>query len=141
MSAYIPTELHRQVAKLARGFCAYCHSAERMMGVTFEIDHIIPESSGGLTVLDNLCFACPVCNRYKAKRLFALDPITQQAVALFHPLREIWTHHFKWVENDCQLLGQTPTGRATIVALHMNREAIVQLRQYWIVLGVHPPTF
>jgi HNH endonuclease len=141
MSAYIPTELHRQVAELARGFCAYCRSAERMMGVTFEIDHITPKSSGGLTMLDNLCFACPMCNRYKTKRLLAIDPITQEAVALFHPVREVWNDHFKWIENGSQLLGLTPTGRATIVALRMNRDAIVQLRQYWIALGVHPPTF
>lgn len=29
------------------------------MGVTFEVDHIIPRQVGGATQLDNLCFSCP----------------------------------------------------------------------------------
>lgn len=140
MSAYISAELRRQVSERANGCCAYCRSAERLMGVTFEIDHIVPEASGGATALGNLCYACPMCNRYKTKRAHAVDPLTQQSVALFHPLREEWEHHFEWIENSSQLLGLTTTGRATIVALRMNRAALVQLRQYWVVLGLHPPS-
>jgi len=141
MSAYIPVELRRQVADRAKNCCAYCRSAERLMGVTFEIDHIIPESSGGNTDIENLCLSCPVCNRFKTNRLLATDPVTQDLVSLFHPLRELWHHHFQWTENASQLLGLTPSGRATIVALRMNREAIIQLRRYWVALGLHPPTY
>lgn len=139
MSAYIPVELRRQVAERAKGYCAYCRSAEHLMGITFEVDHIIPEASGGRTVLENLCLSCPVCNRAKAKRLLATDPVTQQLVSLFHPLQEEWHDHFQWIENGNQLLGLTPSGRATINALRMNRDAIIQLRHYWGILGLHPP--
>ena len=140
MSVYIPVELRRQVAERAKGYCAYCRSAEHLMGITFEVDHIIPEASGGRTVLENLCLSCPVCNRAKAKRLLATDPVTQELVPLFHPLHEEWNHHFQWIENGNQLLGLTPSGRATINALRMNRDAIIQLRHYWGILGLHPPS-
>lgn len=140
MSAYIPVELRRQVAESAKGYCAYCRSAEHLMGITFEVDHIIPEASGGRTVLENLCLSCPVCNRAKAKRLLATDPVTQELVPLFHPLQEEWHDHFQWIENSNQLLGLTPSGRATINALRMNRDAIIQLRHYWGILGLHPPS-
>ena len=140
MSAYIPVELRRQVADRAKGYCAYCRSSEHLMGVTFEVDHIIPEASGGRTVLENLCLSCPVCNRSKAQRLLVADPVTQELVPLFHPVDEEWHHHFQWTENGSQLLGLTPTGRATIVALRMNREAIIQLRRYWTILGLYPPS-
>ena len=140
MSAYIPVELRRQVADRAKGYCAYCRSAEHLMDVTFEVDHIIPEASGGRTVLENLCLSCPVCNRSKARRLLATDPVTQEFVPLFHPIDEEWHRHFEWTANGNQLLGLTPTGRATIVALRMNREAIIQLRRYWGILGLHPPS-
>jgi hypothetical protein len=139
MAAYIPIEIRRQVADRANGYCAYCRCAERLMGVTFEIDHIIPESHGGSTDLENLCLSCPMCNRFKTNRLLVLDPITQELVPLFHPLREEWNTHFQWIDNNCRLLGLSPTGRATIETLRMNRSAIVQLRQYWVTLELHPP--
>lgn len=139
MSGYIPVELRRQVADRAKGYCAYCRSAEHLMGVTFEVDHIIPDASGGRTVLENLCLSCPVCNRAKAQRLLVTDPLTQELVPLFHPVADEWHRHFQWTENGNQLLGLTPIGRATIVALRMNREAIIQLRSYWNILGLHPP--
>lgn len=139
MSGYIPVELRRQVADRAKGYCAYCCSAEHLMGVTFEVDHIIPEASGRRTVLENLCLSCPVCNRAKAQRLLAIDPVTQEHVPLFHPVDEEWHRHFQWSEKGNQLMGLTPIGRATTVALRMNREAIIQLRSYWGILGLHPP--
>jgi len=41
------------------------------MGVTFEIDHIIPLADGGKNQDQNLCLSCPTCNRYKAARTTA----------------------------------------------------------------------
>lgn len=34
------------------------------MGVTFEVDHIVPAAGGGKTRLSNLCLCCPTCNRH-----------------------------------------------------------------------------
>lgn len=37
--------------------------------ISFEIDHIIPESMGGLAVPENLRLLCRGCNRRKGNRL------------------------------------------------------------------------
>jgi 5-methylcytosine-specific restriction endonuclease McrA len=139
MSSALPAQLREQVLARAAGRCAYCQSAEEWMGIAFEIDHIIPQSVGGKTSLDNLCLSCPTCNRHKAARLTAQDPISQDQVPLFHPLKQAWNHHFAWSDDGTRVIGLTPTGRATIQALRMNRPAIVQLRRYWVALNTHPP--
>jgi hypothetical protein len=107
-----------------------------MMGVAFEIDHIIPSSAGGRAKFDNLCLSCPTCNRHKAKRLSARDPLSGRVVALFHPTRDIWSHHFAWSADRVRILGLTPTGRATAEALRFNRPAMTLLRHYWRATGV-----
>ena len=64
---------------------AYCHSPESLAVTPFEIDHIVPRRAGGRTELDNLCLACPECNRHKYTRQTAVDPQTNQEASLFHP--------------------------------------------------------
>lgn len=75
----------------------------------FEIEHIIPRSAGGRTVLDNLCLACPTCNRFKADRQLVPDPVTQHAVPVFHPQRQKWQEHFAWSEDAAEINGQVTT--------------------------------
>lgn len=138
MSTYIPVSLRQQILALEQGYCAYCQSPEALMGVTFEIEHIVPLSAGGETVLTNLCLSCPTCNRYKVTHLTAYDPESKTEIPLFHPRQQIWTAHFIWNADAIEMLGLTPTGRATIVALHSNRPVMRQLRQYWRALNLHP---
>lgn len=132
----IPPALRQAVLAAARDRCAYCLSPAQMMGVTFEIDHVIPHSAGGRTSLDNLCLSCPTCNRHKAKRLRARDPLSGRIVTLFHPKRDVWAQHFTWSADRTHILGLTPKGRATVEALHFNRLAMVQLRRYWSATGI-----
>jgi hypothetical protein len=134
--ARIPQALRQAVLDTAQGRCAYCLSPEQMMGVPFEVDHIMPRSAGGRTQLDNLCLSCPTCNRHKARRLSAPDPVSGRAVTLFHPKQDVWPHHFAWSADGAHIIGWTPTGRATVEALRFNRSAIVQLRHYWRMTGV-----
>ena len=123
--ARIPQALRQAVISAAQGWCAYCLSPEQMMGLAFEVDHIIPRSAGGRTQLDNLCLSCPTCNRHKARRLSAPDPVSGRAVTLFHPQQDIWPHHFVWSTDGVHIIGLTPTGHATVEALRFNRPAIV----------------
>jgi len=102
----------------------------------FEIDHIVPVSAGGATEESNLCMACPSCNRYKGAHQTAIDPVSQQNVALFHPRRDVWEEHFAWDEQQIRIIGLTLTGRATIEKLRMNRQSLVRLRTLWRKLGV-----
>lgn len=140
MSPYIPVFLERQVRECFGGLCAYCRSAEALMAVTFEIEHIVPVSSGGATDFANLALACPTCNRHKATRQSAQDPHTGELVRLFHPQEQRWVEHFSWVEEGARMLGLTAPGRASIEALRMNRPVLVRLRSLWTRLGVHPPS-
>ena len=139
MSAYVPAALRAKVRERFGNCCAYCRSAERLTVVTFELEHITPQAFGGETRFENLCLACPSCNRHKATRQHAVDPETGQQTALFHPQQDSWREHFIWVEGGTLLEGTTPKGRATIEALKMNREQLVRVRRLWVKLSEHPP--
>ena len=75
----------------------------------------------------------------KYMQVRAIDPQTRRRVELFHPRRQHWTRHFHWNEDYSRIIGRTMCGRATVEALQMNRERIVNLRRYWRILGLHPP--
>jgi len=38
-----------------------------------------------------------------------------------------------------RIVGQTPCGRATVVALRLNNDYMVEARRYWVEAGWHPP--
>jgi len=139
MSAYISVELRRQVRELFANRCAYCHTAEDLTVAIFELEHIQPRSAGGETVLDNLCLACPTCNRYKSDLVLAKDPISGLEFRLFHPQQDHWLDHFSWNDDATGILGLTPVGRATIEALKMNRPQIIRVRRMWVAMNEHPP--
>jgi hypothetical protein len=117
----------------------YCRTAEFLTAMTFEFEHIQPLVASGKTVFENLCFACPSCNRHKSDRQVVIDPESSEAVALFHPQQQVWTEHFAWSESGWELMGLTAVGRATIAVLQMNRPALVRARAMWVKLGEHPP--
>ncbi|AUX44215.1 uncharacterized protein SOCE26_056790 [Sorangium cellulosum] len=64
----IALRLRKLILARDAGRCTFCRCAEGLMGVTFEIDHVVPRCAGGATTLDNLCLCCPTCNRHKAAR-------------------------------------------------------------------------
>jgi hypothetical protein len=80
-----------------------------------------------------------LCNDHKSNRIAATDPESKVVVRLFDPRRQVWADHFAWNDQGDQIVGLTPTGRATVVALHLNRPSLVQARQLWILVGWHPP--
>ena len=104
-----------------------------------EIDHIVLQSLGGLTEEENLWLACSLCNDHKSDRFAALDPLTGDVVRLFNPRNQVWREHFVWAEAGDRMVGLTPEGRATVVALNLNRPSLVGARQAWVSVGWHPP--
>ena len=80
----IPSRLKSQVVLRDKGICQICGEqgsivdlgweikAYQYIGhpyqICFEIDHIIPESKGGQTILDNLQLLCRHCNRSKGAK-------------------------------------------------------------------------
>lgn len=139
MSVYISVELQRRIRAHFGNSCAYCRTAESLTVTSFEFDHIFPRSAGGKTIFENLCLACPSCNRYKASQQMAVDPVTLWKVGLFHPHFQLWTDEFAWSEDATEIVGLTQIGRATIFALKMNRPQMTRIRGMWVKLGEHPP--
>ena len=139
-TTYIPRALRERVAQQARYRCGYCLTQEAVVGTPMEIDHIIPEALGGMTEESNLWLACSLCNDHKGDRIAALDPDSGEIVRLFDPRRQIWSEHFAWTPQGDVILGLTPQGRATVVALNLNRPVLVRARRAWVMVGWHPPT-
>lgn len=135
-----PTETQRKaVFERAKGYCEYCLSPETYSNSTFEVEHIIPFSKGGETVFHNLALSCSGCNKYKSHKIEAIDSQSGEKVLLYNPRREIWKKHFKWNADFTQIIGVTPTGRATIQALKLNRKNLLNLRELLRLYGEHPP--
>lgn len=139
MSAYVPVDLQEQVRERFRNCCAYCRTPESLSISSFEFEHVLPRSKNGPTTLDNVCLACPMCNRTKACRETATDPTTQRRVRLFNPIRDQWDDHFQWNNDFTLIISETSIGRATIAVLQMNRTAMVRLRRMWVEFDEHPP--
>jgi hypothetical protein len=48
-------------------------------------------------------------------------------VNLFHPRQQRWQDYFNWNERFELIIGVTATGRATVEALQLNRQELVNL--------------
>ena len=137
--ASIPATLWQLVLEQAGHRCGYCRSSSEITGAGLEIDHLLPEARGGLTVEENLWAACGDCNNAKKARVEAIDPATNASTPLYYPRRQPWEEHFAWSQGGTHINGLTPTGRATVEALRLNRPLLVRARQRWIAAGWHPP--
>jgi len=136
---YLPADLREQLLAADDRRCVYCLTTEANTGQPMTIDHIIPEAQGGLTTFGNLCFACRRCNEFKGSTTTAPDPLTDEFVPLFHPRTQTWSDHFAWDASGMHVIGLTAIGRATVLALNMNNELIVDARRRWVSVGWHPP--
>ena len=141
MSTYLSEKLRARLTEADNQHCAYCHTREAVTGQPMTVDHVIPESLGGLTEFDNLCFCCRRCNEFKGTKTEAPDPLTGQTVPLYHPRREKWREHFAWDDTGTLIVGLTATGRATVTGLNMNDMLIIAARRRWVSVGWHPPEF
>lgn len=56
---------------------------------------------------------------------------------MFRPRGQVWGHHFRW--EGAVVVPLTPTGRATVVALAMNRPLAVAIRLEEAERGRHRP--
>ena len=139
MTPDIPRWLRERVGVQARFRCGYCLTSEPIVGTPMEIDHLIPRALGGSDDEENLWLACSLCNTHKSDRITAEDSLTGEAVRLFNPRTMSWREHFAWTEEGDRIVGLTPNGRATVVALNLNRSVLVIARRRWASVGWHPP--
>jgi len=142
---HIPAEVERRVREEAKNRCGYCLSPQELVMARLEIEHIVPRSrfpqdDPAADEEPNLWLACPICNGHKSDKTSAVDPETGEMVALFNPRTQRWLEHFRWTEDGIRIVGLTPAGRATVIALHLadDPEAL-RVRTNWVSAGWHPP--
>jgi hypothetical protein len=83
--------------------------------------------------------ACHSCNEFKGAQVESTDPESGEFVPLYHPRQQRWRDHFRWSADGAEIVGITPVGRATLLALKMNNPLIVNARHLWVAVGWHPP--
>ena len=127
-----------RVALRAGYRCEYCHAPERVFNFAFEVEHIYPQSLGGLDALENLALACESCNLYKGNLTSVWDEASQQMVSLFHPRQNTWSEHFEWDSSSETLQGKTAVGRVTVQRLRFNSDFQSRARQLWLQMGLFP---
>jgi len=138
-SDYVSEALRQKVAEQARFRCGYCLRSEELSGMPMTIEHLTPIAEGGLTVEENLWLACNRCNGFKGALTSAPDPDTGITAPLFNPRIDIWDENFGWSDNGTLIIGKTPCGRATVVALQLNNSEIVVTRRLWVSANWWPP--
>jgi len=126
------------VKQRAQDCCEYCWSQEAYSPDTFSVEHIVPLAKGGTNAADNLANACQGCNNRKFVSTEAIDSLTGAMAVLYHPRRDRWAEHFAWDEDYLVMIGLTPTGRATVEKLELNRKGVVNLRRLLQESGLHP---
>ena len=107
---------------------------------SFSVEHIVPRSRGGKTEFENLALACQGCNNHKYTKTKGRDPVNGDVVPLYHPRLQRWRDNFAWNEDCTLIIGLTPVGRATVGALCLNRDGLINLRRVLYIMGTHPPT-
>lgn len=133
----ISPSLRAEVVLRAGNRCEYCQLSQLGQEAAFHIDHVVPRAAGGPTAADNLALACVSCSLRKWAKQTAANPDTGEEVPLFNPRTQTWNEHFRW--DGGRVVPLTPTGRATVTALAMNRPLIVAIRQEETIRGRHPP--
>jgi hypothetical protein len=140
VAVYLSTALRQRLVEADDHRCAYCHTSQANSGSPMVVDHLLPLSKGGATDFENLCFACYRCNLFKGSQVEAVDPLSGAMSPLFHARRDHWKDHFDWDDAGLRILGLTAVGRATVTALNINNDVILDARRNWVRLGWQPNT-
>jgi hypothetical protein len=135
----VSLSVRKAVAARAGDCCEYCRCPERFAVQSYAVEHIEPRSGGGSDDPENLAYSCQGCNNHKYTRTHAVDPTSGIEVPLFHPRLQRWSDHFAWSSDCSEVIGLTPSGRATITSLRLNRPGVVNLRKVLFAVGLHPP--
>jgi hypothetical protein len=136
----ISSALREAVVSRAAGQCEYCRLSQVSQVATFPVDHVVPRSRGGLTILENLALACPSCNALKWAAVEAMDPATGTLAPIFNPRTQRWHEHFRWSSEDSsQIVALSPVGRATVALLELDAPTRVEIRRLLRILSLHPP--
>lgn len=124
--------MRRLVERRAHGRCEYCRAPQRITGIVYHLEHIVPLRCGGTDDVSNRALACPTCNLSKGGHVDGVDPVTGQRVSLFHPRQDVWRDHFQLVYHLIAIRGLSPTGRATVARLQLKSRVRLLARLDWL---------
>ena len=136
MRQYISVELRRQVATRANFCCEYCRLKEILSFYNFHVDHIKSVKHDGLTILNNLAYACPDCNHFKGSDIGSFFDNDEQIARFFNPRKDKWADHFELL--DGAIYGKTEIGKATERIFKFNDTDRLIFRKQLISLALYP---
>ena len=150
MPRKISADIRRQVLARANYRCEYCLIWQDDYYDYFQIDHIRSIKHGGLTVLSNLAYCCPDCNRYKGTDLGSCPECNLHKgsdlgtflgsdthfTRFFNPRTDLWQDHFEAFEGA--LYPKTAIAEATIKIFQLNDPDRVIIRQELVMDGRCP---
>ena len=128
-----------KIRKSAHNRCGYCLAPQDLVYADLHFDHIEPFSKGGGEREENFWLLCPKCNYAKADKTDGFDEETGSRAPLFNPRTQNWHEHFEWSSDGLYIVGQTATGRVTVIEANLNNDLFLRVRRNWISAGWHPP--
>jgi len=138
MSTYVSEELKRLVADRAEYLCEYCLIHEEDTFLQCQVDHIISIKHGGQSDIDNLAYACAICNRNKGSDIGSMLLPSREFTRFFNPRTDTWLHHFKL--QGAIILPRTNIGKVTAQILGFNNDGRILERETLIAMGRYPST-
>jgi len=127
-------QIRAQVRLRANDRCEYSHMPQAGTVLPHEVDHIRSQKHGGVSTLENLCWACAWCNVFKGTDIAAYPPGSNEIMRLFNPRTDSWSDHLEW--HQAELRGNTEMGAATIVLLRINQPERVDHRRLLMQFGM-----
>src|SRR5258706_6248113 len=136
----IPEDVVARVRSRADDRCGYCLSPQHLVLGWLEIEHLIPKAKRGTDDEENLWLTCRLCNNFKGIQTDALHPESGQRVPLVDPrAANDGSTPSVGATMGSTIVGMTPSGRATVIALQLNNMIAVMVRLQWIAAGLHSP--
>lgn len=124
------------VARRAEHRCEYCRIHEANSGYSHQVDHVISLKHGGSSEIDNLAYACFLCNRHKGPDIASVDPQTGKIVRLFNPRTDKWGDHFQ-IDGE-MVRSLSGVAQVTIRLLRINAPERLAERRIMQRLGRYP---
>ena len=136
MASDINEDLRAEISQRAGGRCEYCLIHQDDAGFPHQVDHIVSRKHGGSTRLENLAYACVICNRYKGSDVASVEPRTGEIVRLFDPRRDRRAEHFRIDGGRIEPI--TNIGSTTVRLLRLNAPERILERRLLQSLGRYP---
>ncbi|MFK7936043.1 MAG: HNH endonuclease [Saprospiraceae bacterium] len=132
---YVSVVLRKQVAERAKHRCEYCRAYEKYAFFTYHVEHIVSLKHGGLTILVNLAYSCPVCNKNKGSDIATFLDNYEIPIRFYNPRIDDWEIHFE-IQPNGLILPKSKIGEATIKIFDFNHPDSMLEREILLMNGM-----